>query len=258
MRHTLALGKREIIAYFLSPVGYVVGALFIALYNIFFSFWIYAGLAESPDANQIASLGIWFVALFSLLAIPFLTMGLLADEKRSGTIEMLMTAPVADWEVVLGKYLGSITFIICLIIPSVFQAVFIAHRSSPLAGPIVSGYMGLAFLVLLLAAIGLFFSSISKSPLVSVMLSFVAFIVLYVGLPIVNALVSQSQVVKADGMMANVVHYAMAFLAYASLYEHFSNFLEGQANSRDIIYFLSGTAFFLFLSTLAVESRKWK
>ena len=258
MRHILALGKRELIAYFLSPIGYIVGFLFIGLYNVFF----YAGLNEvvsnprmSPDANAVLIGAVSSVNILALFAIPFLTMNLPADEKRSGTIEMLMTAPVRDWEVVLGKYLGSVIFTVCLIVPSAAHLIAVRIYGLPAWGNLFTAYLGMVLMVLFLLAFGLFFSSISKSPLASVMLSFVAFLTLL----ILGAFIPETPpVLEAGTFFANVSHYLFAFLRYASLSEHYMNFFYGLVNTRDVIYFVSGTVFFLFLSTLAVESRKWK
>ena len=251
MRHVLALGKRELIAYFLSPVGYVVGFLFIGLYNMFF----YDAFSRVNDANAVLAAGSSIVGTFAILAIPFLTMGLLADEKRSGTIEMLMTAPVADWEVVMGKYVGSVIFVLFLSAPSLLQITAVKLHGLPEWGPVWSGYLGLVLLVLMLVAMGLFFSSISKSSLVAVMTSFVVFITLLIA----GIFVPETEpVVEGMTVLSNLTHYLYAFLKYAALGEHYGNFAYGLVNSRDVVYFASGTVFFLFLSTLAVESRKWK
>jgi ABC-2 type transport system permease protein len=247
----MALGKRELISYFLSPVGYVVGFLFIGLYSMFFFY----GFAQSTDANGVLEGGAPVVGTFAILAVPFLTMGLLADEKKSGTIEMLMTAPVADWEVVLGKYIGSVVFVLVMVAPSVVQIPVVANYGRPEWGPVITGYIGLVLMVVMLVAMGLFFSSISKSALVAVMTSFVVFITILV----LGGLVPESApAIEQSNVFSNVTHYLYAFLRYASLGEHYNSFAYGLVNSRDLVYFLSGTGFFLFLSTLAVESRKWK
>ena len=251
MRHVLALSKREIISYFLSPVGYIVGFLFIGLYTLFF----YLSFISIDDANQVLISGIANVGIIGIFAVPFLTMGLLADERKTGTIEMLMTAPVADWEVVAGKYLGAVTYLLCLLAPSFLQVIAVRTYGYPEWGPVVSSYLGVVLLLMMLLALGLFFSAISKDLLIAVMLSFFAGLLLL----ILGAFVPDSRpAIQAGGVFANLLHYLFAFLRYASLGDHYENFYQGLINTRDIVYFASGTAFFLFLSTLAVESRKWK
>jgi len=252
MRHVLAIGKRELISYFLSPVGYVVGALFTFIYmGIFWGF----GFAELQDANAVLGTGIAAVMTCVVFAVPFLTMGLMADEKRSGTIEMLMTAPLRDWEVVIGKYIGSLVFITFLLLPALLQLPLVKMYGQPEWGPVISGYAGLFLLLLLLISMGLFFSSVSKSPIVAAMASFVAFL----GIMLVGAFVPESPPpIEQATVFNNVIYYLCAFLRYGSFVEHYINFADGLINSRDVLYFLSGTGFFLFLSTLAVESRKWK
>ncbi len=250
MRHIVALGKRELISYFLSPIGYIVAFLFVGLYTVIF----YDGFTYSTDANVVLVRGMSVVGTFALFAIPFLTMGLLADERRSGTIEMLMTAPVADWEVVLGKYIGSVIYVMCLIAPAFLQIIVVRVYGVPEWGPVISACIGLVLLVLFLISVGLFFSSISKHVLVAVMLSFVAFmLLLFLGILVPES----SPTIETGNVFSNVTHYVFSLFRYASL-EHYYNFFEGVVNSKDVVFFLSGTAFFLFLSTLAVESRKWK
>jgi len=253
MRHVLALAKRELISYALSPVGYVIACLSIFAYLALFFFF---GFIRYTDANVVLDAGIGFVYFLAVFAIPFLTMGLLADERRSGTIEMLMTAPVGDWEVVLGKYLGSVIFILALMAPSVTEVVVVKMYGLPEWGPVISGYIGLVLVVLFLVSLGLFLSSISKSPLVAVMLSFVTFLaLLFVG----GAVPDTPPAIETTGnIFQNILYYIYAFIRYASLGEHLGNFGSGLINTRDLAYFGTGTVFFLFLSTLAVESRKWK
>lgn len=252
MRHVFALAKRELISYLLSPIGYIVAFLFIGFYTLLF----YSGFSRFADSNAVLESGLSIVAFLSVFAVPFLTMGLLADERRSGTIEMLMTAPVADWEVVLGKYLGSVIYVFFLIVPTAAQVIVVRTYGLPEWGPVISGYVGLFLLLILLIAMGLFFSSISKSPLVSAVLSLVVFFTIF----IISVLVPETPpVIKAGGdVLGNLLHYIFIGLWYASLADHFANLSNGLVNSRDIVYFLSGTVFFLFLATLAVESRKWK
>lgn len=250
MRHVLALGKRELISYFLSPVGYVVGFLFVGLYTFFF----YLSFASSNDANEVLTSGVANVGIIAIFAMPFLTMGLLADERKSGTIEMLMTAPIRDWEVVIGKYLGAVIYVGCLIAPSLLQLAVVRMYGLPEWGPIVSAYLGLTLLMLMLLALGLFFSAISKDLLVAVMLSFVALMTLL----ILGAVPESSPAIEGSGLFANALYYVFAFLRYASVGEHYMNFFSGVINSKDVVYFVSGTIFALFISTLAVESRKWK
>lgn len=251
MRHIVALGKRELVAYFLSPVGYVVGFLFVGLYTLFF----YLNFISNTDANQVLTGSIGNVGIIAIFAVPFLTMGLLADERKSGTIEMLMTSPVTEWEVVAGKYFGAVVYMLCLAAPSLLQIAAVRTYGLPEWGPVVSSYVGLVLLLLLLLSMGLFFSAISKDLLVAVMLSFVAFMVFL----IMSAFVPETApAIEGGGVFATVLHYLFAFLRFASIGEHYPNFFEGVVNSKDVVYFASGTVLFLFLSTLALESRKWK
>lgn len=251
MWHVLALSKREMISYFLSPVGYIVGFLFIGLYTLFF----YLSFISASDANQVLISGIANVGIIGIFAVPFLTMGLVADERKSGTIEILMTAPVRDWEVVVGKYLGSLLYLLCLVAPSLLQVAAVRTYGYPEWGMVLSSYVGVVLMLMMLVAMGLFFSAVSKDLLVAVMLSFFAGLLLL----ILGAFVPDSPpAIEASNVFNNLMHYLFAFLRYASLGGHYENFYQGLINSRDIVYFASTTAFFLFLATLVVESRKWK
>lgn len=251
MRHTLAIAKRELISCFLSPVGYIVGFIFVFFYMLLF----WAVFGRNTDANMVLEWSILWVGILAALITAFVTMGLLADEKKSGTIEMLMTAPVADWHVVLGKYIAGVVFVLALALPSLLQ-VYAVYRCGRFDwGLVFTRYMGVLCLVFFFVSLGLFFSSISKIPLVAAVLSFISIFIFLVLAVIVDM---TTPPVEVGNVLANVLYYLHAALAYMSLWQHYTGFFYGVVDSRDVVYFLSGTVFFLFLATLAVESRKWK
>jgi ABC-2 type transport system permease protein len=189
------------------------------------------------------------------VAVPFVTMGLLAEERRSGSIEMLMTAPVRDWEVVVGKYIGVAVYMLCLMVPSLLQIVVVRSYGMPEWGPVLSGYVGLALFLVMHLAMGLFFSAVSKNVIVAVMLSCATFVTLM----LLGVVVDGFPAIGEEGsLIFNAAHYLAAFLQYASTFDHLFAFLKGTVNTRDVAYFASTTVFFLFLSSLALESRKWK
>ena len=154
-----------------------------------------------------------------------------------------------------GKYAGAAVYLLCLMAPSLLQVVAVRTYGIPEWGPVISAYVGLVLLMQMLLALGLFFSAISKDLLVSVMLSFVTFMILLV----LGAFVPDTPpAIEAGNVFNNLLHYLFEFLRYASIGGHYESFFQGVINSRDVVYFLSVTVFCLFISTLAVESRKWK
>lgn len=249
MRLWLTLWRREVLAYFLSPMAYVVMLLFLVLMGL--SFWtLITILVEGPSSAGVMrvlfgeSLFFW---LALLLVTPVITMRLFAEEKRQGTIETLMTAPVKDVHVVLAKYVGALTFYIVLWIPTLAYPVLLA-RFNPYDAPVDWGsmaatYAGVGCVGALYLAIGLFASAITRNQTVAAMTSF----------SIVCGLFFAGFVpyfARAPGMQE--------FGRYISSVMHMMEFSRGVVDTRPIVFYLLCTLFMLFLTVKAVESRKWR
>jgi ABC-2 type transport system permease protein len=244
----VTLWKKELRVFFLSPLAYVLGAMFLLVMG--FSFWMLAMvLVQGPAGVGVmqalfASLFFWLAVL---VVVPMLTMRMLADEKRSGTIELLMTAPVTDAAVVLAKYAAALTVYALMWLPTLAY-VFILHAFSPLTAPIdlapVAGaYFGALLVGVLYVAVGIFTSALTSNQLVAAMISFAVFILFFFfGL---LGYVSSGPVMQAA-------------TAYLSPVNHMENFSIGQFDTRPVVLYLSGAAFMLFAAVKVVESRRWK
>lgn len=236
MKNVPALTWRELNAYFFSPLAYIVLTIFLAISGFIF----YLNLA----IDQMADMRGWMAWMIFVLMFfcPFITMRLLAEEARSGSLEMLMTSPVTDTEVVLSKYFGAMLFYLFMLAPSAVYVAILFRLGSPDPGPIFTGYMGLILAGAALMAIGLFCSSLSRSQIISAILGLAIIIFLWM---------IDFPAPYLQGGLARI-------LEQIALPLHTHSFVKGIIDLRDVVYFLSIAALFLFLSVKVVESRKWR
>jgi ABC-2 type transport system permease protein len=245
MRNIWIIGKKELKAYFISPIAYVIlFTVFITL-SIFFYLDIYYAANTSgyiPDIQRTFQLLV-FPLLF--LAVPAITMRAITEENKMGTIELILTAPVRDWELIIGKWLGSVLFFIIMLVITWIYPLVLNPMVSPGIdqGVVVSGYLGLVLLVCAMCAVGVFISSLFSNQIASLFASLGIIIVFWIiGVP--------GQVVT--GLGGDI-------LRFLSMPDHFySTFQVGVIELKDIIFYLSITALGLFLGTITVETRRWK
>jgi ABC-2 type transport system permease protein len=234
------LAKRELAAFFFSPIAYVVGAVFLAVSGIFFAGEVFQPGREAQMRDLFDRQA--FILVFIL---PMLTMRLLAEEFRSGTVESLMTAPVKDFEVILGKFWGTWLFFGAMLIPTLIYPAMIVGYSGGAAdvGPILTGYLGLLLLGGLYIAIGTLTSTLTSNQVISAVL---AFLVLGVFTFLLWGLSA-----KVTGMWQTV-------LQSINVYERFTDFSRGLLDLRHIVFFASLTGGVLFLAVKVLESRRWR
>ena len=241
------LWRREIAAYFLSPIAYVMMMFFLVIMG--FSFWLLANvLAQGVEGVPLMRelFDSFFFWITTLTLVPVLTMRLFAEEKRSGTIELLMTAPVSDTAVVLAKYLGAVSFYIAIWAPTALYVVILRSFSAgtPLdLGPIASSYLGALLVGAFYLAIGLFCSAMTRNQIVAAIVCFALLCVLFFGGFI--AFISRVEGVRET---------ANYFCSLA----HMREFARGAVDTRPVVLYLSGAALMLFATVKLVESRKWK
>jgi ABC-2 type transport system permease protein len=240
MNKILVIAKKEFKGYFNSPIAYCFTVAFLVLSNaIFFYVWLFF-LKNQASLRGFFSLLPW---LFLFLA-PSLTMKAWAEEKKIGTIELIMTLPVKDYEVVLGKFFASLfflTFTIVLTLPLVFTCLYLGE---PDLGPIIGGYCGAILLGATYLSIGLFASSLTENQIVAFLSGVsICFLLLLIG---------------EDLIISRLPDILIPFFAYLGLASHFDSIGRGVIDSRDLLYYLSITGFFLFLNICSLESRKWK
>lgn len=246
MRATWATLSRELRAYFFSPLAYVVAALLLVVNGLVF--WTIVSFLSGPDVGgRIAPLSFFFNGIFfwlvQLFVVPVLTMRLISEERRSGTIEVLLTAPITETQVILGKYLAALAFYAFLWMPTVAYAVVLEIYGDVDWGPVLGGYLGVLSLGAFFLAIGVFSTALTRSQLVAAAVAFAIMVPLFV-IGFLETL--------ANGELAKQV------LSYVSLPQHMENFSRGIIETRHLVYHLSATVFFLFLATRALAARKWR
>ena len=226
--------KRELSSYFTSPIAYIVGALFLIISGFLFfpTFFIYKR-AELRNFFQILPL------IFSFF-IPALTMRIFSEEKRSGSIETLMTLPVTSAQIVWGKYLAVLISSIILLLPTLFYVITCIVFGKPDSGPIIGGYLGAIFLAAAYCAIGLFMSSVTKNQI----LAFFAAFAVCIALTMIG-----SFSIFLPGILVNVANFISSL-------SHFESISRGILDSRDILYFVSLAAIFFVLTVNSVNSQR--
>lgn len=247
MRNVYRIFKKELGGYFNSPQAYIFLIVFLILGPaLFFNL---SGGGGFFKARQ-ASLGGFFsfVPWLFLFFVPAIAMRMWAEEKRSGTEELLMTLPVRDWEAVLGKYLGALMLIaiaLLFTLPLVYVLQYFADPNTPIDwGPVWSGYIGAFLLGATMLAIGTWASSITVNQIVAFIISCtVIFLLILVGVDAVT------------GVFPSAI---AELLTRLSLMSHFSSMYRGVLDAGDFVYYLSLIVFFLFLNVVSIESRKWK
>ena len=236
MKNTWTIAGRELISYFGSPVAYVVAAAFLAI-NGFLYGVIISGSKQADMSFVFSDMGI--VLLF---VIPGITMRLLAEEQRMGTIELLLTAPVRDWEVILGKFAAAMALFLLMLVPTGLYVLFLTLRGHPDSSTILTGYVGIILVGAVFVSIGLLTSAITQNQLVAFLIAFVVSLILWL----------------LDGLSANFAGTGGNVLTYLALQQHLSDFESGSVQSQDIVYLLSMTICALFLATRLLETRRYR
>jgi len=247
MRNILAIFQREFVAYFLSPVAYVVTFVFLAVNN--FGFFYIVGVLNNPEVGSVPPMQILlssniFLWIYLPVVAPVLTMKLLAEERRLGTIEVLMTAPVTEAQVVLGKYLASLAFYIVLWIPTLAYVAVLATYGSPDYGEFFAGYLGLITIGAVFLSIGLLASSLTRNQITAVILGLLPIFAIW-WLPTIL-----SSVGSLDPAVAKVVRF---FDAIGHLQLDFS---KGIIDTRRLVLYLSEIVLMLFITVRVVEISK--
>ncbi len=259
MRNVLAIVERELRTYFISPVAYVVLTIFTFLSGLFFTSILSqimqaammqamqgAQMGRGPmpiDMPGIISRGfLQTVSFIMLFMIPMITMGLFSEEKRRGTMELLLTAPITDLEVVLGKFFAAVSFYCILLVTTLLPTAVLYVYGSPASGPLISAYLGLLLYGFSLLAIGLFISSLTENQIISAVLSFGTILVLWL----------------FDVFAQRADEPAKGVLTYLSILSHFDDFLKGVLSTSHVIFYLSVIVFALFLTYRSIDSLRWR
>jgi ABC-2 type transport system permease protein len=259
MRNLYAIYRKEIRHYFVSPVAYVCIGLFLLLSAVFFNFFLSAVIQQSfqmemqsmqfgmpPQFDVPGQVMRVFLGLLSTLILfitPFLTMGVFAEERKRGTMELLMTSPISEIQVVLGKFLASLSLFAVMLLPTAGYVVYMYLHSEPLPPwrLLLAGYAGILLLGGSLLALGIFISSLTESQLIASVLTFVAFLLLWV--------VDLGQ--TTEGGIG-------AVLQYLSASHHYDDFARGIIDTSGLIYYFSFMVLFIFLTVRSIDSMRWR
>jgi ABC-2 type transport system permease protein len=236
MSPALVISRREIRTYFNSPVAYIVVAVFTIISGYFFFIQLFQQKqAELRELFQ-------FMPFIFMFVVPAITMRLVADEKASGTLELLSTMPVRDWEVVVGKFLAALALLATAVGLTLFFAISVRLLGPLDRGPAIAGYIGALLMGGAYASIGVMCSAFTRNSIIAFIASFAISFALYLFGRITH-------------FMPEALQPIMAFLSIES---HFENVGRGVIDSRDVIYYLSVIGVCLLVATTSLESRRWK
>jgi gliding motility-associated transport system permease protein len=236
VRNVWAVAQRELRSYFLSPLAYVVIALFLALSGYLFAL-ILANAREASLRGLVQN-----VSVLYLFIVPAISMRLLAEEQRTGTVELLLTNPVQEWEIVTGKFLASILLVLVMLACTLLFPLFLFIYGSPDKGPIITGYVGIFLQAAAFLSIGLWASSLTQNQIVAAIVSFALLLIFWL---------SDNLGQFLGGTVGQIV-------SYTSVNSHFQSFPQGVIESKDVIYYLTLVIAGIVLSTLSLQSRRYR
>lgn len=234
----MLIARREFRVYLTSPMAYIVACVFLVLVGSLFV-W-YLSDTDYSDTSIVGYLDIWGNLVLMLFAAA-LAMRLIAEEKKLGTWELLLTAPIRDAEVVIGKFLGSLGILVSMLALTLYFPILLWIFGDPDTGPIITSYLGLFLLGAASLSIGLFASSITSNQIVAAVIAGGILAILYF--------------IGAAG--DNISGAIGDILSYISLSSHFPDFVSGIIDTRAMVYYLSVTALFLFLAIRSIETSRW-
>jgi ABC-2 type transport system permease protein len=256
MRNILAIAQKELKSYFASPIAYIVLGLWALLYGWFFVTILAYFVRQSMQVSQFGMQGpqamninqmmirplIQNVTILVLFLLPMVTMRTYSEEKRSGTIELLLTSPVSDWQIILGKFLGAMGLYAAMLVVSMLHLGILFIYGHPEWKPILTAYLGLLLLGGCFVSLGLFISSLTKNQIVAGMSTFAVFLLLWV--------------ITWIGSFSGPTVDSLT--QYLSIVDHLDDFGKGVLDTTHIIYYLSFITFGLFLTAKSVETERWR
>ena len=255
MRNALAIAQKEVQTYFASPIAYAVIGFFALLFGFMFYSILRFFVAQSlqmgaqfggpsqVNVNQMMIRPLVINASVVLLFfLPMITMRSFSEEKRSGTMELLLTTPLTDWQIIIGKFLGAITLYAVMLAVTLLCLIFLFVYGNPEWKPIASAYLGLLLMGGCFIAVGLFVSSLTKNQIVAAAITFATFLMLWV----IN------WVSDSGGPLTRQI------VDFLSITTHFEDFSKGIIDTKHLVYYLSFITFGLFLTAKSLDSERWK
>ena len=240
MSETWVITKREFRSYFLSPVAYVVGALFLLIGSYQFFQFVFVEAGRKPQARM----DIYFqmLPLLLLFVVAALSMRLWAEERKLGTLELLLTFPVKTGHLIGGKFLGALLFVLVLLSLTIIYPITLANLGDLDWGATFCGYLGAVLLTSAYLSLGMFMSALTRDQIIALLLTLAVLAVLYYLPQLAPWFLPAGSVEIANAISPNT---------------HFNAISRGVVDLGDLIFYAAFTAFFLFLNALTLEARKW-
>ncbi len=254
MSNVVAIAQKELRSYFTSPIAWIIVGFYALLFGYFFiamlSFFVrqsmQMGMGMGPTSmniNQQMVRPLFLNASVLILFVgPIITMRTYAEEKRSGTMELLLTSPVTDVQIILGKFLGALGLYAAMLLVTLVYLGILFVYGSPEWKPIIAGYLGLLLLGGCFISVGLLISSLTKSQMVAAMATFAVFLLLWV--------------IDWIGDFGGPT--AQAIVSNLSIVQHLDDFVKGVIDTKHLVYYLSFITFGLFLTAKSVDTERWR
>jgi ABC-2 type transport system permease protein len=255
VNNILAIANKELRSYFSTPIAYIVIGFFALLFGYFFYAMVFifnqqsqlggleGGGASDMNAQLIRPLFL-NASVIMLFVLPLITMRTYSEEKRSGTIELLLTSPLTDFEIIMGKFLGAMALYASMLAITLIHMALLASYANPRPEwrILVTGYIGLLLMGGCFISVGLLISSMTKNQIVSGMITFAVFLLLWV----------------INWVASFVGPTTQTVLNYLSITEHFDDFTKGILDTKHLVYYFSVMSFGLFLTMRSVDTERWK
>jgi ABC-2 type transport system permease protein len=256
MNNILAIANKELRSYFASPIAYIVIGLFALLYGYFYVAILAYFVRTSMQAGQFGMQGpqsvnvnqmmirplIQNVTILVLFLMPMVTMRTYSEEKRSGTIELLLTSPLTDFQIIMGKFIGALALWAIMLVVTLPHISLLFVYGHPEWKPILTAYLGLLLLGGCFISVGLFISSLTSNQIVAGMVTFAVFLFLWV--------------ITWIGSFSGPTVDKLT--SYLSIVDHLDDFGKGVVDTTHLIYYLSFITFGLFLTAKSVDSERWR
>jgi ABC-2 type transport system permease protein len=254
MSNILAIAQKELKSYFASPIAYIVIGLFALLFGYFFVALLafferqsmqMMGMMGGPQAmnvnQQLIRPLLMNASVIVLFVLPMITMRTYAEEKRSGTIELLLTSPLTDFQIIMGKFVGAMALYAAMLAITLVHIGVLFAFGNPEWRPVATGYLGLLLMGGCFISVGLLISSLTRNQIVAGMVTFAVFLMLWV--------------INWIGTFTGPT--TQEVLNYLSITDHFDDFTRGVLDTKHLVYYVSFIAFGLFLTARAVDTERW-
>jgi ABC-2 type transport system permease protein len=252
VRNIIAIADKELRAYFASPIAYIIIGFFALPFGVFFYLYLEGFLRQSMQMaqfggnlnvnQQVIRYVLQNASVIILFVMPMITMRTYAEEKRSGTIELLLTSPVTDFQIIVGKFLGAVGLYIAMLLVTMLYIAILFVFGNPEWKPLIAAYLGLLLMGGAFLSIGLFISSTTDNQIVAGIITFVVFLLLWI----------VGWFADSAGPLVGAV------TKYLSVTDHFDDFSKGIIDTKDVLYYVSLITFGLFLTAKSVDSERWR